>query len=179
MAMEHRQSVFGVPGPVPGDPEVHIGPERAAIARRTAISRRAMIGGGLAGLGGLMLFPTQLLAKEHAPDNAFVVLLKGVYQPVVRGPKLGLSAVDLDDGTYSTTKIYPVSGTPGHTDPGKAIGDFYVQFNGNLCAYHVAGGSFAMRFTGEQDVAFVDDGRANRDVRVPMTRAFGCSLDLE
>ena len=127
------------------------------IERR--ISRRAVIGGGLAGLGGLVLFPAQLLAKEGgATAESFVVLLKGVYQPVVRGPRLGLSSVNLDDGTYSTTKIYPVSGTPGNSNPNKAIGNFYVQFAGSLCAYHVPGGSIAMQFTGEQDTVFVDVG---------------------
>ena len=65
--------------------------------------------------------------------------------------------VDLNDGSYSTTKIYPVSGTPGNKNPNKAIGDFYVQFAGDLCAYHIPGGSFAMRFTGN-DFVFNDDG---------------------
>ena len=116
-----------------------------------------MIGGGLAGLGGLLLFPSQLLARRAVPNDSFVVLLKGLYQPVVRGPNLGLSVVDLNDGSYSTTSIYPVSGTPGNQNQNKAVGTFYVQFDGDLCAYHVPGGSFAMRFTGS-DFVFVDDG---------------------
>jgi hypothetical protein len=125
------------------------------------ISRRAALGGGiagLAGLGGMLLFPAGLLAKEPASEG-FVVLLKGRYQPVVRGPNLGLSSVNLDDGSYSTVPIYPVSGTPGSKDPAKAIGTFFVQFEGSpqLCAYHVPGGSFAMQFTGS-DTVFVDDG---------------------
>ena len=45
-----------------------------------------------------------------------VLLLKGLYSPVVTGPDLGLSTVDLNDGSYSTTKIYPVIGLPGHLD---------------------------------------------------------------
>ena len=77
--------------------------------------------------------------------------------PVVQGPNLGLSMVDLNDGSYSTTKIYPVSGIPGNKNEKKSVGDFYVQFTGDLCAYHVPGGSFAMRFTGS-DVIFVPDG---------------------
>jgi hypothetical protein len=121
------------------------------------ISRRAVIGGGLAGLGGLLLFPSQLMAKAAVPADSFVVLLKGLYGPVVDGPNLGLSTVDLNDGSYSTTLIYPVSGTPGNQNQNTAIGTFYVQFEGNLCAYHIPGGSFAMRFTGS-DVVFVDDG---------------------
>ena len=64
--------------------------------------------------------------------------------------------VDLSDGSYSTTKIYPVRGTRGNTNENKAIGDFYVQFVGELCAYHIPGGSFAMRF-GDSDFVFVDD----------------------
>jgi hypothetical protein len=32
-----------------------------------------------------------------------------------------------------------------------------VQLNGDLCAYHVPGGSFAMRFT-DSDLVPVDDG---------------------
>ena len=127
------------------------------IAGRTVISRRAAIGGGLAGLGGLALFPGQLLAQESKPKDSFVVLLKGLYQPVVNGPDLGLSMVDLNDGSYSTTKIYPVRGIPGNTNIHKSIGSFYVQFAGDLCAYHIPGGSFAMRFTGS-DYVVVDDG---------------------
>jgi hypothetical protein len=131
--------------------------ERPMTANRPAISRRAAIGGGLAGLGGLLLFPAQLLAKPAAHSDSFVVLLKGRYQPVVHGPNLGLSTVDLNDGSYSTTKIFPVSGTPGNKNQNKAVGNFYVQFEGDLCAYHLPGGSFSMQFTGS-DFVFVDDG---------------------
>ncbi len=100
------------------------------------------------------------MRKEAAHADNFVVLLKGLYQPVVHGPNLGLSSVDLSDGTYSTTKIYPVCGTPGNTNLDTAIGDFYVQFTAPsaLCAYHIPGGSFAMHFTGEgSDNFFVPD----------------------
>lgn len=144
--MEGTRSDPGVPGPAP-----------AKVANTPMISRRAVIGGGLAGLGGLLLFPTQLMAKAAVPADAFVVLLKGIYQPVVRGPNLGLSSVDLDDGSYSTTSIYPVDGTPGNQNQDKAFGRFYVQFDGMLCAYHIPGGSFAMEFTGS-DFVFEDDG---------------------
>jgi hypothetical protein len=155
--MEQRRSDLGVPGPARADVESPANGERPTIAIRPVISRRAVIGGGLAGLGGLLLFPSQLMAKAAVPNASFVVLLKGLYQPVVRGPNLGLSAVDLNDGSYSTTLIYPVSGTPGNQDQNQAFGTFYVQFAGDLCAYHIPGGSLAMRFTGS-DVVFVDDG---------------------
>ncbi len=134
--------------------------EPSVMTSQPLISRRAAIGGGVAGLvglGGLLAFPAQTLARQPAGD-AFVVLLKGRYQPVVRGPSLGLSSIDLDDGTYSTVPIYPVSGTPGNKNLNKAVGNFYVQFAGSLCAYHVPGGSIAMEFTGESDTVFVDDG---------------------
>ena len=76
------------------------------------------------------------MAAEKAPKAApLVLLLKGLYSPLVDGPIIGLSTVDLSDGSYSTTKIYPVIGTPGHTNVLEAIGDFYVQFTGMLCAY--------------------------------------------
>jgi len=136
-------------------------PTERPVASQRMISRRAAIGGGLAGLGGLLLFPGQLVAKAAVPSDSFVVLLKGLYQPVVRGPDLGLSTVDLSDGTYSTTEIFPVNGTPGNQDPSKAFGRFYVQFAGDLCAYHIPGGSFAMRFTGS-DFVFVDDGEGGQ-----------------
>ncbi len=118
----------------------------------TNIPRRALIGGALV---ALLSSPGRVMAK--APNDSFVLLLKGLYEPVVHGPNLGLSVVDLSDGSYSKTKIYPVSGIPGNTKPDKTIGDFYVQFSGDLCAYHVPGGSFAMRFTGS-DFIFVPDG---------------------
>src|SRR5436190_1453475 len=53
------------------------------------------------------------------------------------GTDLGLSMVDLSDGSYSTTTIYPVNGIPGNSNENKAAGNFYVQFTGDLCAYHI------------------------------------------
>jgi hypothetical protein len=128
---------------------------------KALINRRTAIGAALVAASPL-LFPGRVRAQGRAAHaDTFVVLLKGLYQPVVHGPNLGLSAVDLSDGSYSKTKIYPVSGTPGNTNPNKAIGNFYVQFAGMLCAYHIPGGSFAMQFTG-RDVHFEDDGVGGR-----------------
>jgi len=125
------------------------------------VNRKTAISGGLIGLAALAL-PGQVRAQAKTrPDDSFVVLLKGLYQPVTHGPNLGLSMVDLNDGSYSTTRIYPVNGTPGNTNAAKTVGDFYVQFNGNLCAYHIPGGSFSMRFTGS-NANFVDDGQGGR-----------------
>jgi hypothetical protein len=83
---------------------------------------------------------------KSGAGEPLVLLLKGVYEPVVQGPDLGLDLVDLDDGSYSTTRIYAVSGIPGQRNADQAVGRFYVQFAGSMCAYHVPGGSFAMRF---------------------------------
>jgi hypothetical protein len=114
--------------------------------------RRMFIGGALA---ALLASPPMIRAdEEEAPNNPFILLLKGIYQPVPvgHGPEanLGLTAVNLNDGTYSTTKVYPVFGIAGDTTednlPKKPIGTFYVQFAGNLCAYDLPGGSIAMRF---------------------------------
>jgi len=128
---------------------------------KAVVNRRTAIGAALVAASPL-LFPGRVRAQgKAAPADTFVILLKGLYQPVVHGPNLGLSAVDLSDGSYSTTKIYPRSGTPGNTNQNKAIGDFYVQFDGALCAYHIPGGSFAMQFTGS-DVVFVPDGEGGR-----------------
>lgn len=146
---DHAQ--VGAGNPAGGDPA------RGPVMTGHVISRRAAIGGGLVGLGGLVLFPGLALARAAVPSDPFVIVLKGLYQPVVHGPDLGLPTINLNDGSYSTVPIYPVLGTPGPTDPKKAIGVFYVQFSGDLCAYHIPGGSFAMRFIGS-DVTTVDDG---------------------
>jgi hypothetical protein len=115
--------------------------------------------------------------KGALPNHSFVVLLKGVYGPVVHGPNLGLSTVDLNDGSYSTTLIYPVSGIPGNQNQNKAVGRFYVQFEGDLCAYHIPGGSFSMRFTGS-DYVFVDDGAGGQFLdgtfELTVLQATGC-----
>ena len=64
------------------------------------------------------LLPTgRVMAEETAaPNDPFIVLLKGIYQPVVHGPDLGLSAVNLNDGSYSRTKIQSVFGIPGRAN---------------------------------------------------------------
>jgi len=115
--------------------------------------RRTLIGGAIGGVMVALLPTGRVMAEETAaPNDPFIVLLKGIYQPVVHGPDLGLSAVNLNDGSYSSTKIHSVFGIPGtanqnnHED--NTIGNFYVQSNGNLAAYQIPGGALAMRFTG-------------------------------
>jgi hypothetical protein len=170
--MEVTEGRFGMPSAAPTDAgneaygEAGVSP---MISGRTVISRRTAIGGGLAGLaglGGLLLFPGQLLARQAVaratvanpavanvavPADPFEILLKGRYHPLVNPPHLGLTSVNLNDGSYSTVKIYPQRGVPGHTDQTRAIGNFYVQFAGDLCAYNLPQGSLAMRFKKGQD----------------------------
>jgi hypothetical protein len=123
----------------------------------TNIQRRTLIGGALV---GLLSFPGRVMAQGGAVrDDSFAVLLKGLYQSVGNGPDLGLSTVDLSDGTYSTTKIYPVSGIPGSDDALTPVGDFYVQFNGDLCAYDLPGGALSMQFLPQNNIKTFDDGQ--------------------
>ena len=137
--------------------------ELASITDQTVVNQKTAIYSGLAALAALAL-PGQVRAQAKTqPGDSFVLLLKGPYQPVTHGPNLGLSTVDLSDGTYSTTRIYPVQGTPGSKNPHKPIGRFYAQLDEDLglCAYRIPGGSFSMRFT-DSDTVFVDDGQGGR-----------------
>ena len=115
----------------------------------TNIQRRTLIGGALA---ALLSTSVRVMAKENdeQPNDPFIVLLNGLYQPVGAGQgpahNLGLSAVNLSDGSYSRTRIYPIFGISENTDQDRSIGKFYVQFAGNLCAYDLPGGSLAMSF---------------------------------
>ena len=102
--------------------------EHSVITSKASLSRRAAIGGAFVGLSALA-FSGRAVAQGK-PEDSFVLLLKGLYQPVVHGPNLGLSSVDLSDGHYSKTLIYPVNGIPGNQNPNKAIGDFYANFDG-------------------------------------------------
>jgi hypothetical protein len=113
------------------------------------IERRTLFGGALA---ALLLSSGRVMADEddRGVKNPFILLLRGLYQPVNvgQGPahNLGLSSVDLSDGSYSRTLIYPVFGIPESSDQDRPIGKFYVQFAGNLCAYDLPDGALAMSF---------------------------------
>jgi hypothetical protein len=128
----------------------------------TNIQRRTVIGGALL---ALLASPGRVMAQGKAvPDDAFDVLLKGLYQPVPpgTGPNLGLSTVNVSDGTYSTTKIYPVNGIPGSDDALTAVGDFYVQFGGSLCAYDLPGGALSMQFLPQNNTTTFPDGQGGK-----------------
>ena len=114
------------------------------------------------------------LKPGEQPANPFVILLRGTYRPVKRCPDLGLVLVNPCDGSYSTTKIFAVSGLPEekkeHANRGNrlgdrdcetetAIGNFYVSIGGDLpVAYDLPGGALTMVFT-SNNVQRVPDGQ--------------------
>jgi hypothetical protein len=135
----------------------------------TNVERRTLIGAGLAALlTAACSSPTEntqrlsssgLVTAEDrdegtdegrsVPDDPFILLLKGLYQPVAKGSgqhNFGLTTVDLDDGSYSKTRIYPIFGIRGSTHQDKSIGTFYVSLATHLCAYDLPGGAIAMKF---------------------------------
>jgi len=141
--------------------------KQAGIGSATLIS--------LPGLAHALDIPESARSSMKPGEPAaspFVVLLAGTYEPVVRCPDHGLLLVNHCDGTYSTTKIYPVSG-PDERDQAnrgnhlgdrdrqteKAIGDFYVSFGmGKPVAYDLPGGAMGMVFTGN-NVQRIPDGQ--------------------
>src|SRR6516164_3255550 len=119
--------------------------------------RRTFIGGSLAALMASAKLASANDDKNESPNDPFIVLLQGVYQPVPAGQgpsgNLGLTTVNLNDGSFIRTQIYPVFGIGGNNGennlPNKPIGNFYVQFGtGNKCAYDLPGGAIVMEFNG-------------------------------
>jgi hypothetical protein len=102
-----------------------------------------------------------------SPADTFSILLSGPYKavpekPIGDCPDLGLFQANICDGSYSKTKIFPVSGLPkeasGQANSGEgprsgerqaenAIGTFYVQFVGIHAVYDLPGGAMTMFFT--------------------------------
>jgi hypothetical protein len=131
---------------------------------RPLIGRRVVIGGALAGAAGLLALPQMASAEsknKNEVEHAFAVLLKGIYKPAANAPDLGLSGIDLNDGSYSTVPMFPVSGIAGSKDALTAVGNFYVQFNADhLCAYDLHGGALSMQFiAGAENTATDPDGQ--------------------
>jgi hypothetical protein len=109
-----------------------------------------MLGNDLPGMCFMGNFPGDTLSADiHGgnPADPFILLLSGVYQPVTHGPNLGPD-VNLSDGSYTKTSIYPVFGIGGNQN--HAIGTFYAQngMPGTYCAYDLPGrGTMEMQFT--------------------------------
>jgi hypothetical protein len=144
----------------------------AGRAYGQSLSRRGFLQTAGTVLLGAGLVPQiewpQMAAGKAVPSNPFIVLLKGVYQPVPAGHgpsnNLGLSTVNLNDGSYIKTRIYPVwIGLPGSQNQDKPIGTFYVQgaASNPLCAYDLPGGAAVMYFTGGEFTPH-DDGNGGQ-----------------
>jgi hypothetical protein len=138
----------------------------------TNVERRTMIGAGLAALlTAACSSPTEARAQRlsssglmtaderdegadeerGSPNDPFILLLKGLYQPVPKSSgkhNFGLNTVDVHDGSYSKTRIYPIFGIRGSTHQEKSIGTFYVSLATSKCAYDLPGGAIAMAFSG-------------------------------
>jgi hypothetical protein len=121
------------------------------------------------------VLPTNIKA---VPTDPFIVLLRGVYVPIPMAsgaPDLGLEGIDLNDGTYSRTRIYPVFGIPDAENSNDnqhrtnvsttPIGNFYAQlaaaFSGTpldqvKIAYQLPGGAITQRFLSGGFVPFPD-----------------------
>jgi hypothetical protein len=110
-------------------------------------------------VGVLVTLLSAPVQAAEQPANTFVILLSGPYKPVVDCPNFGLK-VNLCDGSYTTTKIFRVSGLPedsGRANGGKGdrdrktkrpIGNFYVQPPaGPHAVYDLPGGALTMVFT--------------------------------
>ena len=129
------------------------------------MQRRAFLTSGALG-AALLSSSGQVLAQaqqNNLPNDPFIILLKGLYQsvPAGRGPanNLGLTTVNLSNGSYARTQIYPVwIGIPGSQNQNRAIGTFYVDGGAGLCAYDLPGGAIAMQFTGGGFPMIIPDG---------------------
>jgi hypothetical protein len=122
------------------------------------VSRRFAVAAAAVALAALLASPASVAAQEGPPpSDDFVVLLAGVYVPAIHGPNLGLSQVDLGDGSFVKTRIYRVSGLPGTTD--QAVGTYYDNFL-DRDAYQLPGGAisaFYLEFVIDEIVP-TDDG---------------------
>lgn len=106
-------------------------------------------------------FARSALKEGDPPANPFVILLRGTYKPAKRCPDLGLFLVNICDGSYSTVKIYSVSGLleEDEEDREQVIGNFYVAGGMKPVAYDLPGGAMTMVFAPGSDVTPVPDGQ--------------------
>ena len=106
----------------------------------------------------LMLFSATPRAAADSGDP-FLLLLKGIYQPVTNAPNLGLPGINLNDGSFSATDIHRVSTVPGAAPSGEVVGRFYVQFHWSLAVYDLPGGAIEMQFTAGGFPTSIPDGQ--------------------
>ena len=116
------------------------------LAARKSLTRAAWIAVALAFV--LTSSGPAMASGKPAPNDPIVLLLKGIYQPVVNGPNLGLPGVNLNDGTWITTQIHSVTTVPGSSNQNNSVtGNFYSQTTSALVAYSLPGGAILMEFT--------------------------------
>ncbi|HEX6894010.1 MAG TPA: hypothetical protein VF146_01985, partial [Bryobacteraceae bacterium] len=73
----------------------------------------------------------------------------------------------INDGSFSVTDIHAINTVPGiSSSSNTAIGKFYVQFNGNLAAYDLPGGSILMQFTTADNPVNINDGDGGLYIRL-------------
>ena len=108
-------------------------------------SRRIAVVMTVVAITALLSLPGKTFAQDGPPASGddFVLLLAGVYEPVTHGPDLGLSQVDLSDGSFVKTRIYRVSGLPGGSD--QAVGTYYDNFL-DKDAYQLPGGAISATY---------------------------------
>ena len=86
----------------------HVKPGSGAINRQ----RRTFIGGALTSLLASSSRRALPDDDEHGPNDPFLLLLHRNYEPVPfgQGPagNLGLTTVNLSDGSFSKTQVYPI-----------------------------------------------------------------------
>jgi hypothetical protein len=99
---------------------------------------------------GLLASTAPMMGEgKPAPNDPIVLWLKGIYQPAVNAPSLGLPGINLNDGTWIVTEIHSVTTIPGSTNQSNAVvGHFYSQTTSALVAYDLPGGALLMQFTG-------------------------------
>lgn len=126
------------------------------LSPRKTLTHAACIAGAL----GLLLGAQRLASAAPQPPQAPLVLyLSGIYQPVVNGPNLGLTGINLNDGTWITTQIHSVTTVPGSPNQKNSIaGNFYSQTTSALVAYDLPGGAILMQFTAGNWGAPIPDG---------------------
>jgi hypothetical protein len=121
----------------------------AQTSRRLSLNKILNYGPWMAALTLLLTSPMHVMAQGHSgPNDPIVLLLKGIYQPAVNAHDLGLSGINLNDGTWITTEIHTVTSIPGSTNQDRAVmGHFYSQTTSALVAYDLPGGAILMQFT--------------------------------
>lgn len=143
--------------------------------------------------GGLTVLPASVVqaaeaSKNHLdgpPAQTFRILLSGPYHNVVDCPDLDLTQVNVCDGTFTTTRIFPIAGLPvdgrGHVnrdadpdDDPKPIGNFYV--GSGKAAYDLPDGTILMVFK-VNNLKPVPDGQGGTylvgDILLDITEATG------